>query len=72
MTPKAKAIAIKALENDLGDASDNLHRARHAATCQDASKPYGQSGQTLQQIIDGYQSWYDESKSALDELRALL
>ena len=57
--------AITAVRIQLGNAADNLHRARAAARSVDASKPYGQSGKTLQQIVDGYQAEYDRWQQAL-------
>jgi hypothetical protein len=49
----------------LGNAADNLCRAQAAARSCDASKQWGQSGQTLHQIIDGYQAEHDRWKRAL-------
>lgn len=53
----------------IGGYKDNLYRARHAAAQMDSSKQYGQSGQTLDEIIAGYEEpmqkweaileWYD-------------
>jgi tryptophan 2,3-dioxygenase len=63
----------QALENDLGNAADNLYRARSAfnGLSADAMEgQYGQSGETRQQILDGYQKWYDEAKSVLDDYLA--
>jgi len=55
-------------ENDLGNARDNLCRARAAAKSGDPSRQWGQSGQTLNDIIRGYEEW--EAK-ALEALRSI-
>ena len=41
----------KLIENDLACARDNLHRARHAARLNDPTKQYGESDQTLNEMI---------------------
>lgn len=59
-------LVLKLLRNEIGGAKDNLARARIAAAHQDASKIYGQSGQTLNEIIAGYQKRLDEVQAAKD------
>jgi hypothetical protein len=55
-----------AIKVQLGNAEDNLHRARHAARGYDATKQWGQSGQTLAQIIQGYEDEVARWKAALE------
>ncbi len=52
-----------ALQRELGNAQDNLHRAQAAAKNCDPSQQWGQSGETLNDIISGYQQRVDEVKS---------
>jgi len=57
-----------AIKAQLGNAEDNLYRATLAAKRCDASQQWGESGQTLQQIINGYQAEVDRWKRALASL----
>lgn len=66
MTPKA--FAIKCVNDRLGAAQDNLHRARSAFrnhTSQQMSEKYGQSDQTCTEIVKGYE---ESEREALDAL----
>jgi hypothetical protein len=48
---------IEAVRTQLGNAQDNLHRARAAfryCTAAELQEQHGQSGQTRAQIVDGY------------------
>lgn len=58
---------VKLIENDLGAAQDNLYRAKIAARGRDTSAEWGESGVTLQSLIDGYQRKVDLATSALAE-----
>jgi len=57
-----------AIQSQIGNARDNLHRAQAAARRFDPTLQYGESGQTLQQIIDGYQAEVDRWERALASL----
>jgi hypothetical protein len=59
-----------AIKSQLGNAQDNLHRAKSAARNSDPTKEWGQSGETLQQIIDGYQAEVDRWTRALSSVAA--
>jgi len=60
----------KLVKRDIGMAEDNLCRARIAAgTCNPLTQ-WGESGQTLQSIIDDYQQWLDKAKTELAKLEA--
>lgn len=75
MSPQTKNAIIKALKADLSNAGDNLYRATTAFkhdTMEDMGREYGQSGQTRQQILDGYQKWHKEAREALQEAEASL
>ena len=69
MTEETRKAIIEGLKNDLYNALDNLSRAKAAF----GSRPdllgdkYGQSDKTRQEIIDGYQRWYDKAEKALAE-----
>ena len=74
MSEVAKEIAIKALENELGNASDNLWRATisfKGQTPEQMQGDYGQSSRTKQEIVDGYQGWKDRTEAALEWLRGV-
>jgi hypothetical protein len=71
MTRTALDAAIEALERELGGHEDNLFRANLAARGHKLDKMYGQSGQTLGQIRDGYHEAATNTRAALNELRTL-
>lgn len=64
----------EAINDRLGGAQDNLHRAKHAARNVEAQGKnpaeyqWGQSGMTLGEIIAGYQSEVDRWQRALNEV----
>ena len=64
MSDEAYDLVLKLIEQAKGGAVDNLARARLAASHQDASKLYGQSGQTLNEIIAEYQTRLDAVQEA--------
>lgn len=65
-----KAYLLKLAEADLSNAEENLYRAKHAQRrASDPSKPYGQSDQSLNEIVAGYQRWRDEAKQAVESLQ---
>ena len=61
----AYELVLKLIQQARGGAVDNLARANLAAAHQDASKTYGQSGQTLNEIIAEYQKRLDDVDEAL-------
>lgn len=71
MTPENKKRLIELAKNDVGSAANNLYRAKAAARGRDTSLEWGQSGNSLQSIIDGYQKWYDEAQAMVAELEKL-
>lgn len=71
MDQKLKSRLLKLAKADKGNAADNLYRAKMAAQGRDTSLQWGQSGQSLQSIIDGYQEWHDEADEAIKLLEAL-
>ena len=63
-----RAKVIQAAERMLGGAGDNLQRAKlsfGSLSSEFMQKQFGQSGQTCQQVLDGYQKEYDEWVSVL-------
>lgn len=74
MSPATKSIIIHALNGNLAVARDNLYRA--CATFRDCTpeqmaQPYGQSSQTRQEILDGYERREAELRAAVAEVLAL-
>lgn len=61
-----KAIE-KALERDLSDAQDNLIRSQRAFGGSNRDEEWGQSGRSKGEIEEGYQSWYNQAKEALND-----
>jgi hypothetical protein len=59
---------IAAVKSQLSNAEDNLYRAKHAALTCDPSKQWGQSGQTLNEIIAGYDAEVARWKRALADV----
>lgn len=59
---------VKLVREKLGYACDNLHRAKSAAQRCDPSKEWVQSGQTLNEIVAGYQQEYDRWVKALADI----
>ena len=57
-------------ENDLVNARDNLARARMAARVADVNAEWGNSGQTLANLIAGYEEWEREALAALKEAQS--
>ena len=64
---------VKAVQAQLGNAQDNLHRARAAfrgLSPQELSEqPYGESGRTRAQIVAGYEEEEARWLKALDDAR---
>ncbi len=63
--PKREHRLVELAKQDLANARDNLYRARSAANGRDADLQWGQSGQTLNEIIRGYEDWEREALKAL-------
>ena len=53
------------VKNALGGAEDNLYRCERACSSRGASEFYGQSGQTLNEIRQGYVNRRDELRTCL-------
>lgn len=65
---REETLIRKAIERQLGDAQDNLYRARAAfkhMTPDDMAKQHGQSGSTRAEILREYEEWEYDCKSAL-------
>lgn len=62
---------VKLAESDLSNARDNLARARSASLRHDPTLQWGNSGQTLNQIIAGYEEWEQEALAALDAAKGM-
>lgn len=65
-TQKDRLLALA--KADMDAAYDNLCRANIAARGRDTSEMWGQSGQSLQSIIDGYREWYEQAKEIVESL----
>ena len=65
---REETLIRKAIERQLGDAQDNLYRARAAfgkATADEMQQQYGQSGRTRADILREYEEWEYDCKCAL-------
>ena len=62
---------LQLAKNDLSNARDNLRRARIVASNCDPSKPWKESGQTLNEIITGYEQWEQEALEAVKQAESL-
>lgn len=74
MKPEIKQIILKCIEKDLGDAGDNLNRAKRSFKNYPPERmaaKYGLSNDTRQEILDGYQKWHDETTIALSEMKKI-
>lgn len=60
-----KERIITELKESIGRAEDNYYRAMCASRGVDASKEWGNSGQSLASIVSGYRQELDEAKQAL-------
>lgn len=65
--PPRKPRLVELAENDLAQAKDNLYRAKCAVGWCDPNQPYGQSGQTLNDIIAGYERWIIEAEATVKQ-----
>jgi hypothetical protein len=71
MPPKKESRLVELAMQDLSNASDNLFRARLAASRCDVNAQWGHSGQTLGEIIAGYEEWERQALDALDFARKM-
>ena len=71
MDQRLKDYLLKLAKADKDNAAYNLYRANRAAHGRDTSLEWGQSGQSLQSIIDEYQEWHDDADKTIKELEAL-
>jgi hypothetical protein len=72
MTKKSYNLILQAIKERRGD---NLERAKAAfrnCTPDEMKRQYGQSGNTRQEVIDGYQRHVDEVNAALKDFEQLL
>lgn len=69
-----KNNVIALVKKEIGNAEDNLYRTQLAFknnTEKQMNEKYGQSSSTRQEIVDGYQRWFDDAKECLDWLNSL-
>ena len=59
------ALAVEALERLLGDNFARAQRAFRNCTAEEMAQEYGQSGETRQQILDGYREHHDRVAAAI-------
>lgn len=62
----------RALRSDLGNAEDNLRRARAAFRNTDLDGAHGESGKTRRQIVSEYESWKEQAQFTIDDFDAAL
>ena len=68
----ATKLVQQVLEDAVGNAEDNLVRAQimfQSYTPKQMQQKYGESGQTCQQILDGYRTRYNELEAELKAVR---
>ena len=68
MKPEIKERILRVLRHDLGNAEDNMLRARTAfsgCTPDEMRQEYGYSGETRQKILDDYTRWVNETREAI-------
>lgn len=61
---------IEAVQGRLGNAQDNLHRARAAfrgLTVEQMGEQYGESGETRAEVVAGYECEVERWKRALED-----
>jgi hypothetical protein len=74
MKEEIKNRIIKILKDDLGNAADNLARAKAAFngySTEMLDRKYGQSSQSCREILNDYQDWYNETAEAIVEIDTL-
>lgn len=71
MKERTKLLIVKALKREKIDFSDNLHRAKRAADKYGRDSVWGQTGRTIGQLLDEYQTGVDEIEAAIRETEAL-
>lgn len=71
MTQETKALVLQSLQNLRGDDLHRAHAAFARCTPEQMNQPYGSSGQTRQQILDGYEIHAKRIDAAIAEVRAL-
>jgi hypothetical protein len=69
--PKQEHRLIELAKQDLARARDNLWRARSAARGRDVSAQWGQSGETLAEIIAEYERGEADALKTLAQARAV-
>lgn len=72
---KYLSFAIKSVSKDRDNAADNLHRAKTAfqgLSKKEMEKPYGESRDSKQEIVDGYSRKLNEMEETLNYLQNLL
>ena len=69
MSPKERLVQLA--KQDVRNAQDNLARARSAARFHDPTRQWGQSGETLNQIISGYEKWEQDALAVLAHAEAM-
>lgn len=63
---------LELAKQDLANARDNLARARLAAQAHPVDEQWGQSGQTLGEIIAGYEDWERTALQAVHKAEAIM
>jgi hypothetical protein len=63
-------LAIRALENTIGDNTARAHAAFRNLTPEQMQEQYGQSGQTCAQILADYEAHDNKVQAAIDWVKA--
>ena len=67
MSTCEKDLMLQAIDHQIGSAGDNLYRAKHSfgrCTPEQMNQKWSGNGETRQEVLDQYQSRYDELVAA--------
>lgn len=68
MTAQTKTVILKALDQYRGDNFERASAAFRGKSPDQMKQLYGQSGETCQQILDGYKQHVDAIEAAIIEV----
>lgn len=71
MTKTTKRLVLAGLQLLRGDDYERALVAFRSLSADQMQEPYGQSGQTRQEILDGYRSHVQAVEAAIDEVTRL-
>lgn len=66
---KHQELAIRALENAMGDDLERATRSFSGMSYQEMQQEHGYSGKTCAQILEGYREWDRKHREAIEWVR---